>query len=106
MEVGARTHVETVNPSPRHQFDKVVVAMLILGQHHQVPAALVHTLLFQPLVAAARHVHFTTEDRFEVGNALLLDKRLLCLGNQLLRTLARIGVVAVLVGSRSISPIP
>ena len=39
--VGTGTHIVPFCPGLRHQLDKVVIALLILGQHHQVITALV-----------------------------------------------------------------
>ena len=42
-----------------------MVALLVLGQHHQVPARLVHLALAQRLVATAGHIHLAAEDGHE-----------------------------------------
>ena len=39
--IGTRTHIISLRPCLRHQFYQVMIASLILGQHHQVITALV-----------------------------------------------------------------
>ena len=62
--VCTRTHVESLGPRLRHQFNQVMITLQILGQHHQVIPALVR-LTFLILQTATGYIHFTTENWFE-----------------------------------------
>ena len=64
VSIGTRTHIITLRPSMRHQLDKVVVAFLILSQHHQVIAALVGFTFFL-VHRTTCYVHLTTDNRFK-----------------------------------------
>ena len=70
--IGTGAHVKPVYPRARHDFDEIMIALLVFCKENEVPAALVLLAFAQGLVAAPRHVGFATEYRFEVGNALLL----------------------------------
>ena len=73
LVVGARPHVEAVDPRARDELDEVVVAGQVLGQHDEVPARLVLLSAFvHVLVAAACHVHLAAEDGLEGLQPLLL----------------------------------
>ena len=70
--VGARSHVETVNPRARDEFDQVLVALIVLRQHNQVIAALVFLailFLFRPILS---DIHLAAENGFEGLQAFLL----------------------------------
>ena len=63
--VGTGLSIETVGPGFRHQFDQVVIALLVLGQHNQVITAVIALVLFHLKQTSGRHIHFATENRFE-----------------------------------------
>ena len=62
--VGAGAHVVADGPGARHEFDKVVIALLVLGQDDEVPAALVG-LAFLLVHGAVCHVHLAPDDGLE-----------------------------------------
>ena len=41
LAVSTWTHIETVHPRTTHQFDEVLVSLVVLGQHNEVIATLV-----------------------------------------------------------------
>ncbi len=97
LVVGARPHVEAVHPGSRNEFDEVVVAVLVLGKHDEVPAALVCFPVAQGLVSPPRHVHFAAEDGLERGLFPLFLQVFLCLLDELFRRLPCVRVCPVLV---------
>ena len=70
--VGTRTSVESVNPSIAHQFDQILVSMIVLGQHDQVIATSVSTVLVLVGLGPSCHIHFTSENGFERLKSFLL----------------------------------
>ena len=100
--VRTRTHIEAVHPRARNEFDEVVVAVLVLGQHNKVPAAAVNLSFLQFLVAAARHVHLATENRLEIGNRFLLGNHSLRFGDKFLVGFPFIGILSVLIQRRRV----
>ena len=73
LVVGARTHVEAIDPGARDKLDEVVVALQVLCQHDEVPAGLVFLAsLADVLVSAAGYIHFAAEDGLEGLQPLLL----------------------------------
>ena len=70
--VGTRPHVEAVDPCPRHEFDEVFVALVVLCEHDEVPSALVVVLFAAVALLASCHVHLAPEDRLEQGKSLCL----------------------------------
>ena len=51
--VGTRTHVVAIHPRAAHQLDEVLVALVVLGEHDEVVAALVFLAAPQRLGAVA-----------------------------------------------------
>ncbi len=98
LVVGARTHIEAVDPGARNELHEVVVPLLVLCQHDEVPTGLVCLFLFERLVAATRHVHLAAEDGLEIGHGTLLAERGLAFGNEFVGGFALVGVLAVLAG--------
>ena len=66
------TVIETVDPGVADEFDEVLIAVGILGQHDEVIAAKVFLLVPQVLIATTGHIHLTTEDGLERLQAFLL----------------------------------
>ena len=64
--------IESVDPGIADEFDEVLIAVGILGQHDEVIAAKVFLCLFQAFVSTTGHIHLATEDRFERFEAFLL----------------------------------
>ena len=62
--VGTGTHVIPLCPSPGHQFYQIVISLLIFGQHHQVPSALVRLSLLL-VHRTPGHIHLTSHNRLE-----------------------------------------
>ena len=77
--VGTGAHVEAVNPRAAYQFDKVLVALVVLRQHNQVVAALVAVLFHLVFLRVARHVHLAAENGLELRLALLFQLPVLLL---------------------------
>ena len=71
--VGTRTHVEAVHPCPRHQFDEVFIAVVVFGEHDEVPSALVVLVLVAVGLGAPCHIHLASEDGFEGFLALFFE---------------------------------
>ena len=75
--VGAGTHIEAVNPGARHEFDEILITLIVLGQNDEVPSTLVMVLLATVGLRAAGHIHLATENRLEFrlafGLPLLVD---------------------------------
>ena len=65
LAVGTRTHVEPVHPRTAHQFDEVLVALIVLRQHNEMVTALMALIVLERLGAIARHIHLATEDGLE-----------------------------------------
>ena len=66
LVVGAGAHVVAFRPAPRHQLHQVVIARLVLGQHDEVPSALVRLALFQVFgIASSGHIHLAAENGLE-----------------------------------------
>ena len=86
--VGTRTHVESVYPCVRHELDEVLVALVVLGKHDEVPSALVVMVLAAVGHLAPGHIHLTAEDGLELGQAFLLPLavHLVAIIEQLLHT--------------------
>ena len=93
--VGTGTHIVPFGPGTRHQFDEVVVPLLILSQHHQVISALVRFTLTMSHRATG-HVHLTTDDGLEDA-CLGLSHLRAALGNGGLRVIS--GFLPALQGS-------
>ena len=95
--VGARFHVEAVNPRAADELNQIVIARFVLGQDHKVPPAAV---FFGFLVGfgTTGAVHFATENGFEVQDVLRLLNFFLTYGNQFLVGFAGIGVYSFFVG--------
>ena len=62
--VGSRLEVITLGPGFAHQFHKVVVAGLVLGQHYKVVAVVMLVATVVQIVLG--HIHLATQDRFEL----------------------------------------
>ncbi|EJX10287.1 hypothetical protein EVA_01565 [gut metagenome] len=105
FEIGTRTHIETIYPRTGHQFDEVMVAFLVFGEHNEVPARLVYLPFFQRLVSAARHIHFTTKDLLEIDDTLLFGDGLFCFSNQFFRGFPFIHRLALVVNRGDISTV-
>ena len=95
--VGARFHVEAVDPRATDELNQIVIARFVLGQDHKVPSAAV---FFGFLVSfgTTGAVHFATENGFEVQDALRLLNFFLTFGNQLVVCLAGVGIHSFFVG--------
>ena len=61
--VGARMAIETLGPTVRHDFDKVFVALEVLGEQDEVTADV--TLVNMLVHVGHRDIDLATEDRFE-----------------------------------------
>ena len=70
--VGTRAHIVAVHPRVGYQFDQVLVALVVLGQHDEVVAALVLLAAAKRLRAVARHIHLAAEDGLEGLQSFLL----------------------------------
>ena len=70
--VGTRTHVVAVYPCARDELDEVLVALVVLGQHNEVVAALVFAAVLLLLGAMLGHIHLAAEDGLEGFLARLL----------------------------------
>ena len=62
--VGTRTHIESLGPCFRYQFDKVVITLQVFSKYHQVVSTLV-SLSFLISQTTACDIHFTTDNRLE-----------------------------------------
>ena len=71
--VRTRTTVETIHPRAAHKFDKISIAVKILGEHYQVIASPVSSILILILFASSCHIHLTSEDGFERFLTLFLS---------------------------------
>ena len=72
LMIGTWTIVETVYPGVAHEFDQILVAVIVLSQHDQVIAAEVFFSFLQVHVATTGHIHLTAEDRLERFQAFFL----------------------------------
>ena len=72
VAVGTGTHIEAVDPRTADQFDKVLVAFIVFGQHNEVPSALVALVGLAHLLLAVGHIHFATENGLEGFQSFLL----------------------------------
>ena len=72
LMVGAWTHIVAIHPRTADQFDKVLVASLVLGKNNKVPAALVLLNFAKALVATTGNIHFASKYRFERFQSFLL----------------------------------
>ena len=72
LAVGAGAHVVAIDPRTTHQFDKILIARIVLGQHDEVVAALVLLAVLLLLQSMAGDIHLTTEDGLEGFQALFL----------------------------------
>ena len=70
--VGTWTHVVAVHPCVRHELDEVLVALVVLGQHDEVVAALVFLAPSQRLRTVTRDIHLAAEDGDERFQPLFL----------------------------------
>ncbi len=70
--VRSRTHVEAIDPRTRDEFDQILVAIVILGQHDEVPSALVALVGLTKFLLAVGHIHLTAENGFERLQPFLL----------------------------------
>ena len=66
LAVCSRTIIETVDPGIADEFDQVLIAVGILGQHDEVIAAKVFLGLFQAFVTVMKF--FNTEHVAVIGN--------------------------------------
>ena len=60
-----RSAVEAVHPGVRHELDKVLVAVVVLGQQYEVVAAQVAAFLRLVLLLVVGHIHLASEYRLE-----------------------------------------
>ena len=70
--VGTRTIVVAICPRIGDELDEILVTIIVLGQHDEVVTAVVAHLLDLVFLAAARHIHLTTQDGLERLEPLLL----------------------------------
>ena len=68
--VGARTHVITIYPGSRNQFDEVFISLIVFSQDDKMVAAHVAVLLHLIGFSVASHIHFASDDGFKLGQAL------------------------------------
>ena len=66
LMVDARTHIVAIHPADGYGLDQILVALLVLGQQDQVPAAHID-LTFLSSQSTMRHINFATEDRLDDG---------------------------------------
>lgn len=71
--VGARTRIESVDPSPAHYLDEVVIALSIFSKQNEVPSAAVDFLL-ATLFATTCTIDLTAEYGLEVEVGVLAFK--------------------------------
>ena len=70
--VGTRTIVVAVHPGAGDEFDEVLIAVIVFGQHNEVITRVVAVLLHLVLLAVAGNVHLATENGLERLEAVLL----------------------------------
>ena len=73
LTIRTRTHVIAVDPRTRHQFYKVLIAMIVFGEHNEVVATHVAMLLHLILLAVVSHIHLAAKYRFERLLTLFLE---------------------------------
>ncbi len=64
------THIISIYPTNRNQFNKVLISILILGQQNKVPATHIR-LTFTFLHTTTSHIDLTAKDRFHTRQTFL-----------------------------------
>ena len=66
LVVNTRTHIVAIHPADGYCLDQILVALLVLGQQDQVPAAHID-LTFLSGQSTMRHINLTAKDRLDNG---------------------------------------
>src|SRR5574344_258397 len=72
LAVGTGTHIKSVYPGTRNQFDKIMITLRIFSQDDQVITTLVSMIPYFILLIMMRHIHFTSQNRDKLRFTFLL----------------------------------